>query len=118
VRLDLARVYLMAPELLKVWDQTQYVLERSPNHPRALSYAAVVRLAMGQTAVALEMLENALANDPTLLDARIHLSLAYLQLDRRAEAIRVLNEARDIHPDQAQMIDQILAEISQQWPEG
>jgi tetratricopeptide (TPR) repeat protein len=118
VRLDLARVYLMDQELLKVWDQTQYVLERSPNHPRALSYAAVVRLAMGQTAVALEMLENALANDPTLLDARIHLSLAYLQLDRRAEAIRVLNEARDIHPDQAQMIDQILAEISQQWPEG
>jgi tetratricopeptide (TPR) repeat protein len=117
-RLDLARVYLMDQELLKVWDQTQYVLERSPNHPRALSYAAVVRLAMGQTAVALEMLESALVSDPTLLDARIHLALAYLQLDRRTEAIRILNEAREIDPDQSPMIDQILDEISQQWPEG
>ena len=31
-----------------VFDQTQAVLEKQPRHARALSYQALVRLAMGQ----------------------------------------------------------------------
>ncbi|MDX1582742.1 MAG: tetratricopeptide repeat protein, partial [Thermoanaerobaculia bacterium] len=116
-RLELARVYLMQQEMMKVWDQTQYVLERSPGHPRARAYQGVVRLAMGQTDMALEMLEAAIADDPTLLDARIHLALAYLQLGRPQEAVRELENAKEIHPAQAPMIDELLEEVMQRWPE-
>lgn len=116
-RLELARVYLMQQEMMKVWDQTQYVLQQSPGHPRARGYQAVVRLAMGQTAVALEMLEQAIKDDPTLLDARIHLSLAYLQMGRPQEAVRTLEDAKEVHPSQSAMIEELVQEILQQWPE-
>lgn len=116
-RLELARVYIMQQEMMKVWDQTSYVLEKVPNHPRAKGYQAVVRLAMGQTAVAFQMLEEALEADPTLLDARIHLALAYLQMGRPQEAVRTLEEAKKIHPAQSPMLDQLIQEIMVQWPE-
>lgn len=116
-RLELARVYIMQQEMMKVWDQTSYVLERVPDHPRAKGYQAVVRLAMGQTAMAFQMLEEALEADPTLLDARIHLALAYLQMGRPQEAVRTLEEAKKIHPTQSEMLDQLVGEIMVQWPE-
>lgn len=116
-RLELARVYLMQQEMMKVWDQTQYVLERSPGNPRARAYQGVVRLAMGQTDVALQMLEESIEADPTLLDARIHLALAYLQLGRPQEAVRTLEDAKKVHPAQAPMIDELLQEVMQKWPE-
>lgn len=115
-RLELASVYIMQQELMKVWSQTEYVLERVPGHPRAQAYQAVVRLAMGQTDVALKMLEDSIESDPTLLDARIHLALAYLQLGRSQEAVRILEEAKTVHPNQAEMIDQLLREVMQQRP--
>lgn len=116
-RLQLASIYIMQQEMMKVWEQTNYVLERVPDHPRAVAYQGVVRLAMGQTATGLKMLEQAIAADPSLLDARIHLALAYLQMGRPQESIRILEEAKNVHPTQSAMIDELIGEIMTQWPE-
>lgn len=116
-RLELASIYIMRQEMMKVWDQTNYVLQRVPDHPRAKAYQGVVRLAMGQTAMGLQMLEEAIAADPNLLDARIHLALAYLQMGRPQESVRILEEAKQIHPTQSAMIDELIGEILSQWPE-
>ncbi|HUP58930.1 MAG TPA: tetratricopeptide repeat protein [Thermoanaerobaculia bacterium] len=116
-RLQLASIYVMQQEMMKVWEQTNYVLERVPGHPRAKGYQAVVRLAMGQTAMGLQMLEEAIEADPSLLDARIHLALAYLQMGRPQEAVRILEKAKEVHPTQSAMIDELVQEIMTQWPE-
>ncbi len=116
-RLELASMYIMQQDMMKVWEQTNYVLERVPDHPRAKAYQGVVRLAMGQTAIGLQMLEESVAADPNLLDARIHLALAYLQMGRAQEAVRTLEDAKQVHPNQAAMLDELVQEILVQWPE-
>ena len=62
-RLELARHLLRQRDLMGVWNETQYVLERQPGHPRALAYQSLVRLAMGQGEMAVEMLKQAIAAD-------------------------------------------------------
>jgi hypothetical protein len=73
-RLDLARHLLGKRDLKAVWDETQHVLARSPGHPRALAYQALVRLAMGQADLAESMLKQAVAGAPDLLEAHLHVA--------------------------------------------
>jgi cytochrome c-type biogenesis protein CcmH len=117
-RIDLARVYLGRQDLMGVWNETQYVLARVPGHPRALAYQALVRLAMGQADVALEMLKQAKAKAPDLLEAYLHLSLVYVRLGRVSEAEAVMAEARKRFPDQATMLAALMAEMTQQMPDS
>ena len=52
--------------MMAVWNETKAVLERSPGHPHALAYQALVRLAMGQGDKAVELLAAvARARTPT-----------------------------------------------------
>jgi RNA polymerase sigma-70 factor (sigma-E family) len=46
LRVELARAYLERENLMGVFDQTQFVLAKAPNEPRALTYQGLVRLAM------------------------------------------------------------------------
>lgn len=110
-RLELAYLFLTRRELMQVFEQTQFVLEREPKNARALSYQALVRLAMGQPEMSLDMLKRAIASEPDLLDAWIHLALVHTQMGNFAEATRAMNEAMKRHPEEAARLTELLAEI-------
>jgi len=100
-RMALARAALARQDLMEVYNQTRAVLSRSPGHPRALSYQALVRLAMGQPDEAEAMLTQALAADPDLLDGYVHLSLVHMRMGRVEAAQADIEEAARRHPAQA-----------------
>jgi tetratricopeptide (TPR) repeat protein len=110
-RLDLAMLHLRKRELMAVWEETQYVLGKQPGHPRALSYQALVRLAMGQGDVAERMLKQALATDPNLFEAYLHLALVETRLGRDQEAQAAIDEASRRFPERAQALARVLPEI-------
>jgi tetratricopeptide (TPR) repeat protein len=110
-RLDLAMLHLRKRELMAVWEETQYVLGKQPGHPRALSYQALVRLAMGQGDVAERMLKQALATDPNLFEAYLHLALVETRLGRDQEAQAAVDEASRRFPDRADVLARLLPQI-------
>ena len=115
-RLELARAFLVRDRLMEVFEQTQYVLERQPDHPSALSYQALVRMAMGQSDVAIEMLKKAIALDPQALESRVHLALVYANMGDNAGAQAAIREAARLHPEESQRLEQLLVQL--QAPPG
>jgi cytochrome c-type biogenesis protein CcmH len=113
-RLDLAQLKLRERDLMGVWNETQYVLERQPGHPRALSYQALVRLAMGQPDVALRMLKQALQQDPDLMEGYLHLALVETRLGHDKEAQAAIDEASRRFPERAGALARVLPEIRAQ----
>ena len=109
--IDLARVLLGRQDMMGVWNETKLVLERSPGHPRALAYQALVRLAMGQGDKAVETLKESLARDPSLIDSYVHLALVYVRLGRQKEAEATIADASHRFPDQAAGLQRLLAEL-------
>jgi len=110
-RLDLAQLHLRKRDLMEVWNETQYVLGKQPNHPRALSYQALVRLAMGQPDVARRMLKQALAQDPDLFEGYLHLALVETRAGRDKEAQAAIDEASRRFPERAEVLARVLTEI-------
>lgn len=110
-RLALTRIYLRHRNLMGVWNETQYVLTKSPGHPQALSYQSIVRMAMGQPEMALEMLKQALRTDPDLLEAYVHLSFVYSRLGRASEAQATVAEAMRRFPEQAAALKRVEEEV-------
>lgn len=113
-RLELARAYLDRQDFMGVWTETQHILARSPGDPRALTYQSQVRLAMGQSDVALGMLKKALASDPTLLQAYVYLSYVHLQMGQTQEAEAAIAEAVRRFPGQAAMLHQGFAQMKEE----
>jgi tetratricopeptide (TPR) repeat protein len=111
MRLELAFAYLLRRDLMAVFNQTEAVLQLDPENARALSYQALVRLAMGQAEDAEAMLKRALEKEPDLLDGWIHLALVYSQTGRMKEAEEALAEAIRRHPEERQTLESILAQI-------
>ena len=109
--LDLARALLARQDMMGVWNETKLVLERSPGNPRALSYQALVRLAMGQGDKAVEILKESLAKDPNLVDSYVHLALVYVRLGQVKEAEGAIAEASRRFPDQAAGLQKLLADL-------
>ena len=94
-----------------VWNETQHVLSKQPGQPRALSYQALVRLAMGQPEVATSMLKQALATDPDLVEGYLHLALVYMRTGRAKEAEDTIQQASQRFPAQAPMFARVMAEL-------
>jgi tetratricopeptide (TPR) repeat protein len=117
-RLALVRSYLGRQDMMGVWNETQKVLERVPGEPRALSFQSLVRLAMGQPELALEMLTEALRTDPDVFDAYVHLGLVYVRLGRVSEAEQTIQEASERFPDRRELLQQLWIEIRTQQPVG
>jgi tetratricopeptide (TPR) repeat protein len=112
-RLDLARHLLTQRDLMGVWNETQQVLEQKPGHPRALAYQALVRLAMGQGDVAVSMLQQAIAAEPDLLEARQNLAFVYASLGRTKEAAAAVAEVSRRSPEEAERLRQALAQLAE-----
>jgi tetratricopeptide (TPR) repeat protein len=116
-RLDLAQLNLRQRDLMGVWNETQYVLAKQPGQPRALTYESLVRLAMGQPQVALDMLKQALAADPDLLEAYLHLALVHVRMGHVKEAEETIHIASARFPAQAPQLARVLDEMRAVGPE-
>jgi tetratricopeptide (TPR) repeat protein len=110
--IGLARQALLQNDLPKVFAETELVLGRDPDNPRALSYQALVRLSMGERGEAESMLRRALAKDPDLLDAWLHLAIVHSQSGRLDSAKNALDEAARRHPEERAMLDQLWREMN------
>jgi tetratricopeptide (TPR) repeat protein len=110
-RLALAQQHLGRQDLMAVFEQTQYVLEREPEHPRALAYQSLVRLAMGQAEMAVEMLQTALRVEPDYLEGYVHLALVYTRVGETEKAEAAIAEAVRRHPSEAELLDRLLGDI-------
>jgi tetratricopeptide (TPR) repeat protein len=111
-RLELASQLLGQHDMMGVWNETQYVLERQPGHPRALSYQSLVRLAMGQGDVAVSMLKQAIAADPKLIEAHENLAFVYTSLGRTQEAEAAVAETTRLSPEDGERLKHALVQIA------
>jgi tetratricopeptide (TPR) repeat protein len=113
LRVDLAKAYLDREDMMHAYEQTQYVLERAPKDPRALTYQSIVRIAMGQVDSARQMLDTATKTDPDLIDAWVALAWADTIQSKDAEAQKAIDEAAKRHPDQKDRLATLLTRMRQ-----
>ncbi len=111
-RIELIRAYVQRRDLMKVFDQTKAVLEIEPGQPHALTYQALVRVAMGQAAQAETMLVEAIKKDPGIEDAYIHLAIARLQMGNRDGAEQAIQNGQKQFPQDKELLARIFTEIS------
>jgi tetratricopeptide (TPR) repeat protein len=109
-RLALVRLYVDRQNWMGVWKETARILEQAPGNPPALAYQALVRLAMGQTEIAVDMLTKAVAADPDLIDAYAWLVMGEVRLGRVRDADATIARASKRFPDRAADFRQFLAE--------
>jgi tetratricopeptide (TPR) repeat protein len=113
---DLAKSALDREDFPEVARQTQYVLQRSPNDARALTYQALVRIAMGQNDEAARMLARARQSDLNLLDAWVATAWVRAQKGDSAGADAAIAEAKRRHPEQASRLDELVTRIHPSQP--
>jgi tetratricopeptide (TPR) repeat protein len=111
-RIELTRAYLRQRDLMKVFEQTKAVLEIEPGNPHALTYQALVRVAMGQADQAETMLLAALKTEPAIEDAYIHLAIARLQMGNRKGAEEAIQEAQRRFPEDREQLAQVFLQIA------
>jgi len=114
MRNQLAKAYLERENLMGVFEQTKYILARTPDDARALTYQALVRMSMGQRDPAAEMLRHAIKSDPQLLDAYVALAWDDIQRGKTADAEAQIAEATRRHPEQKARLDDVLAKMKEQ----
>jgi tetratricopeptide (TPR) repeat protein len=107
-RLNLARIYFERDDLPSVIRETQFVLDKFPNEPRAMTYQALVRIATGDTVPAIDMLKKAARTDPSLIDAWVGLAYAYTQQGKSDEAAAAISEAMKRHPEEKERLTELL----------
>jgi Flp pilus assembly protein TadD len=113
-RNQLAKAYLERENLMGVFEQTQYILQRAPNDARALTYQSLVRMSMGQRDGAAEMLQRALKSDPQLIDAYVALAWDDVQRGKISDAEGLISEAGRRHPDQQTRLADVLTRMKEQ----
>ncbi|HEX7152625.1 MAG TPA: tetratricopeptide repeat protein [Thermoanaerobaculia bacterium] len=111
LRNQLAQAYLERENLMGVFEQTKFVLEKAPNDATALTYQALVRMAMGQSDEAGQMLERATKNDAQNLDAWVALAWLRTQQGQAPAAESAIAEAIKAHPEQKPRLEQVLTEM-------
>jgi len=116
MRIALARAYLERDNMMGVFEQTQYVLSKSPDDARALTFQALVRMAMGDGASANQMLQAALKSDPNLLDAWVTLAWVQTQEGKMDEAEKTMREAMRRQPQEQARLQQVLDQMKSHPP--
>ncbi len=111
MRIELARAYLERDNLMGVFEQTQYVLGKSSDDSRALTYQALVRMAMGDSNAARQMLQHALRSDPSFLDAYVTMAWVQTQDGKVNEAEKMMQEAMQRHPEETGRLQQVLDQM-------
>jgi len=118
LRNDLARAYLDSDQLMNVFEQTKFVLAKSPQDSRALTYQAFVRMNMGDSAAAEQMLQQASKSDPKNLDAWVALAWLYMQTDKPRQAEAMIAEAAKQSPSDKAQLEEVFRQMEQQAAQG
>ncbi|HYK03629.1 MAG TPA: tetratricopeptide repeat protein [Thermoanaerobaculia bacterium] len=113
LRNDLAQAYLQANNMMAVFEQTKFVLEKKPDDSRALTFQALVRMAMGDADAATQMLQRATQSNPKNLDGWVSLAWIYVQTDRMADAERMIAEAVKQSPGDKAQLENVFASMKQ-----
>lgn len=114
LRNDLAQAYLETDNLMAVFEQTKFVLDKSPNDSRALTFQALVRMARGESAEAMQMLERATQSNPRHLDAWVARAWVYVQQNNLAEAEKMIAEAKKVSPADTARLDEVFGQMKAQ----
>jgi len=111
LRNDLAQAYLERDNLMAVFDQTKFVLERNPSDSRALTFQALVRMAMGEADTAAKMLQAAIRSDPKNLDGWVALAWVHAQSNRMSDAEAAIAEAIKVSPNDRARLMEVLQQM-------
>ena len=111
LRLDLAQMYLERDNLMGVFEQTRVVLDRDPQNARALTFGALVRMAMGETDTAVGMLQQATKIEPKNLDAWVAMAWIHAQTGKMAEAENAIAQAKKVSPENGGRLDDVLSQM-------
>lgn len=115
-RLALAHLYIDRENWMGVWTETGKVLERAPGNPRALAYQSLVRMAMGQLDVGVDLLKKALVSDPGMVEGYAFLALGYVRMGRMRDAEATIASASKRFPERAEDFRRYLAEAKENQP--
>lgn len=113
LRNDLAQAYLERENMMAVFEHTKFVLDRKPEDSRALTYAALVRMAMGEGDEARKMLERASKSDPKNLDTWVSLAWMHAQKNEMKEAEAMIAEAAKQVPNEKARLDMVFGQMKQ-----
>lgn len=113
-RIEKAHLDLAKGDLQSVWNETQYVLQRQPGNPEALSFQALVRFAGGDPETAIDMLHQALEKAPDLPDAYAILALVQAHSGHLDQARQTIDQAEARLPEQRTMFEQMYAQLKAQ----
>lgn len=111
-RIALARAYLDKENMMGVFEQTNAVLAKNPDEPRAQTYNAIVRMAMGQLDQATTMLESATKHDPKNPDAWVALAWVRSQRGDKTSAKKAIDAAIENVPADAQRLRDVWTQMS------
>ncbi|MGZ5433251.1 MAG: tetratricopeptide repeat protein [Thermoanaerobaculia bacterium] len=114
LRNDLAQAYLETDNLMAVFEQTKVVLAKSPTDSRALTFQALVRMAMGEAEAATQMLQQATKSDPRNLDAWVSLAWVYVQQKKLDEAEKMIAEAAKQSPNDKARLEDVFRQMKAQ----
>lgn len=114
LRLALAQAHMQRNDLMGVHEASKAILERDPENSLGLTYAAVVRAAMGETDVATEMLQRAAKIQPTNLDAYVALAWVQAQRGRMTDAEHAIAAGITAVPSERAMLTQVMDQIRSQ----
>lgn len=114
LRLALAQLHMQRNDLMGVHEVSKVILEREPENSLGLTYAAVVRAAMGETDIAVEMLHRAAKNQPSNLDAYVALAWVEAQKGSIADAEKAIAAGIAAVPTEKVMLGQVMDQIREQ----
>jgi tetratricopeptide (TPR) repeat protein len=115
-RVALAELELERRDFMAAWNDSARVLQKQPENPRATATQAMVRLAMGQGTMAVDLLKKAVATDPDLISARAYLAMAYARTGRMSAASSTIAEASKRFPERAADLQRLLADLQNEGP--
>jgi cytochrome c-type biogenesis protein CcmH len=110
-RIALAKIYFDNDNLMGTFEQTKAALAKDPNEPRALTYNAIVRMAMGQNEEARTQLEKASKLEPGYLDAWVALASVRHILGDAKGAETAIESAIKSHPENEAKLREVFAQI-------
>jgi tetratricopeptide (TPR) repeat protein len=113
LRNNLAQAYLERDNMMGVFEQTKFVLERSPNDSRALTFQGLVRMTMGEIPAATTMIQQATKSDPKNMDAWVALAWLYVQQDKLKDAEAMIVEAVKQSPSDKQRLEDVFMQMKQ-----
>ncbi|HYC62264.1 MAG TPA: tetratricopeptide repeat protein [Thermoanaerobaculia bacterium] len=114
LRNELAQAYLENNDLMAVFQETKFVLAQSPEDSRALTLQGLVRMAMGETGEATQMLQRATRSNPKNLDSWVALAWVHAQAGRNADAQKMIDEAARQVPQEKVRLEGVWAQMQQQ----